>query len=206
MFAANPKIVEVQNVIPTLTISGLPTVEVGAPFELNLASTDPGNDTIIGWWIDWGDGTSLQLLEGSPRRATHSYSRSGTYFVKAHAFDEDYAGPRYSTSNSSGSSTSPFSTDWVSNEISVTATSEPNRWLPTIDFERSATGAKLKSGDRITDQFAALGMTVSTNSASHPAMIFNSAAPTGGDTDLGTPSSHFGGPGIGSGGVGGAGR
>ncbi|MDZ7846556.1 MAG: hypothetical protein U5L96_07190 [Owenweeksia sp.] len=42
------------------------------------------------------------------------------------------------------------------------------------------------------------------NPLPNSAMVFNSAMPTGGDPDLGTPHSDFGGPGIGAGGAAGA--
>ena len=100
-------------------------------------------------------------------------------------------------------------TPYVSNSISVnvTAPSTPDSlWLPTIDFERAASQSALNSGDVITDQFASLGVHVTTNDpVNHPAMIFDSSAPTGGDTDLGTPNQAFGGPGVGNGGSGGLG-
>ena len=73
-----------------------------------------------------------------------------------------------------------------------------------IDFDTSADGQALAAGTIIDDEFSAYGITVSTSSAANPAMIFDSANPTGGDRDLGTPNQDFGGPGIGSGGASGA--
>ncbi len=73
--------------------------------------------------------------------------------------------------------------------------------LPTIDFETDAAGAALVAGQVIDTEWAAWGVRVASNSqASNPAMIFDSAAPTGGDTDLGTSNQAYGGPGVGSGG------
>ncbi len=75
----------------------------------------------------------------------------------------------------------------------------------TIDFETDAGGSPLTAGQIIDDEFLGAGITVSShNQTKHPAMIFDSANPTGGDTDLGTPNIDFGGPGIGSGGSSGA--
>ena len=68
----------------------------------------------------------------------------------------------------------------------------------TLDFDA------LPAGTIVTDQFAASGIIISAenNKKNHPdaAIIFNSAAPTGGDFDLGTPNEDFGGPGEGEGG------
>ncbi len=44
-------------------------------------------------------------------------------------------------------------------------------------------------------------VSVSSNSSSHAAMIFDANSPTGGDSDLGTPNADFGGPGVGTGGA-----
>ena len=67
---------------------------------------------------------------------------------------------------------------------------------PKLTFEEFA------AGDIVTDQYAGVGITVTTSDpANHPAMIFDSANPTGGDLDLGTPNNDFGGPGVGGGGA-----
>ena len=55
-FASNTLTVMVQYVPPTLTISGPSSVNEGAVYTLNLASYDPGPDTISQWTIQWGDG------------------------------------------------------------------------------------------------------------------------------------------------------
>ena len=67
--------------------------------------------------------------------------------------------------------------------------------IATLDFEGH------DAGTVIDDQYAP-ALTVTTNDpVNHPAMIFDSASPTGNDDDLGTPNEDFGGPGIGSGGA-----
>ncbi|RME55372.1 MAG: hypothetical protein D6790_16040, partial [Caldilineae bacterium] len=75
--------------------------------------------------------------------------------------------------------------------------------LPTIDFETDAAGNSLTKGQTIDNEWAGWGVTVSaaaTAPGTGPAMIFDSANPTGGDTDLGSPNQDFGGPGVGAGG------
>lgn len=72
---------------------------------------------------------------------------------------------------------------------------------PTLDFENAANGLSINAGDIASDQWASQGITITTNDPqNHPAMIFDSANPTGGDDDLGTPNQNFGGPGVGAGG------
>jgi hypothetical protein len=56
-----------------------------------------------------------------------------------------------------------------------------------------------KSGDAITTIGAGITVgAVNENNVVVAAMIFNTAVPTGGDIDLGTPNQSFGGPGIGN--------
>jgi len=79
-----------------------------------------------------------------------------------------------------------------------------SRWsacAPTLDFEMDSYGNPLVPGQIIDDEFAGLGITVTTSDPiNHPLMIFDTATPNG-DKDLGTPNSDFGGPGIGDGGA-----
>lgn len=81
--------VTVNNVAPTLTISGANTVNEGSAYTLNLSATDPGTDTISGWSIDWGHG-SPQAVTGNPASVTHTYPDGpNTYTITATATDED---------------------------------------------------------------------------------------------------------------------
>ena len=69
--------------------------------------------------------------------------------------------------------------------------------ITVIDFDH------LDTGEIVDEQFAGFGVHISTvNGGSGPdlGIVFDSANPTGGDTDLGTPNEDFGGPGIGAGG------
>ncbi len=73
--------------------------------------------------------------------------------------------------------------------------------LAPLNFETDDAGGTLVSGQIIDNEWAAWGVHVTTNSPSnHPAMIFDTSNPTGGDNDLGTPNQDFGGPGVGVGG------
>ncbi len=98
VFTARPLTIAIDNVIPKLTIAGNTSVSANELYTLSLAAVDPGNDTIQGWLVDWGDGSKFQLIAGNPISVTHIYARQGSYSVRAHAFDEDYDGPRYSPS------------------------------------------------------------------------------------------------------------
>jgi hypothetical protein len=69
--------VTVQNVAPTLTISGAAAVDQGVPFTLNLGATDPGTDTIVSWEINWGDGFT-QTVAGGVASVDHTYFAGGS--------------------------------------------------------------------------------------------------------------------------------
>ncbi|MDY7092234.1 MAG: SdrD B-like domain-containing protein [Acidobacteriota bacterium] len=73
---------------------------------------------------------------------------------------------------------------------------------PTLTFDTAADGSNLPAGTVVHEQWAELGIHVASGDpVHHPAMIFDSAHPTGGDWDLGAPHRDFGGPGIGTGGA-----
>ena len=57
LFGTETISITVDNVAPTLTISGEAKAFTGVPYELFLSADDPGDDTITGWTIDWNDGT-----------------------------------------------------------------------------------------------------------------------------------------------------
>ncbi len=86
-----------------------------------------------------------------------------------------------------------------------TVTVEGSAVATTIDFEFDSLGGAISTGQIIDNEFSNYGVTITTNDpVNHPAMIFDSAYPTGGDHDLGTPNEDFGGPRIGTGGSSGA--
>jgi Ca2+-binding RTX toxin-like protein len=78
----------VNNVAPTLTLGGSSSVNAGATYTLNLSSSDPGDDTVQNWTINWGDGTS-STVNGDPSSATHVYANGGNFTISATATDED---------------------------------------------------------------------------------------------------------------------
>ncbi|MFC1925721.1 choice-of-anchor C family protein, partial [Chloroflexota bacterium] len=79
----------VANVAPTLVLSGNANVNEGSVYTLNLASSDPGTDTITSWKINWGDG-NIQTVSGNPSSVTHIYPDGPAgYTISAQAMDED---------------------------------------------------------------------------------------------------------------------
>ena len=88
--SSNTKLVAVNNVAPTLTISGSTDVNEGSTYTLNLTSTDPGTETILKWAITWGDGSAVQTVTGNPSGVTHVFADGvATRTISATATDED---------------------------------------------------------------------------------------------------------------------
>lgn len=80
--------ITVNDVAPTLVVSGDATTESGATYTLNLATVDPGNDTISSWTINWGDGTIEDV--GAVASVTHVYNAVGfTHNILVSATDAD---------------------------------------------------------------------------------------------------------------------
>jgi CSLREA domain-containing protein len=79
----------VNDLAPTLTLSGAGSSDEGSPYSLNLASADPGTDTIDHWTITWGDGAT-ETVSGNPSSVTHTYvDGPNSYTITASATDED---------------------------------------------------------------------------------------------------------------------
>jgi VCBS repeat-containing protein len=87
--AGNTVAVTVNNVAPTLTLSGAGSVNEGSIYTLGLSSSDPGQDTISSWTITWGDG-AVQTVSGNPSSVAHTYADGpNSYTISATATDED---------------------------------------------------------------------------------------------------------------------
>ncbi len=61
-----------QTVNPVFTISGPPTVQLGAPYVLQLSAAPPGL-VVTGWTVSWGDGTVTNVA-GNPPTVSHVYT------------------------------------------------------------------------------------------------------------------------------------
>ncbi len=189
IYQANLWRLDVANVPPTLTITGSPTIQAGLPYTLQLSTSDPGNDRLRHWIIEWGDG-SRSSLPGNATVARHTYklaqSQSKSFTIRAAARDEDSSGNDL----------------YRASDFVVSVTPDTSRVLPTIDFERDGNGSILRAPVRLSDQFDALGITVSST-ASFPRgpMIVDSSKPATAARDIGTPNSTFKGPGYGLGGI-----
>ena len=80
--------VNVLNVAPTLTVGGSGSSAEGSPYAITFGKSDPGDDTVSQWLVDWGDGQT-SIFAGDQNGATHVYVDNGTYTLAVHATDED---------------------------------------------------------------------------------------------------------------------
>jgi hypothetical protein len=79
----------VTNAAPVVTVTGPSTATSGVPITLNLSKSDPGNDTITIWRINWGDG-QIENVAGALNSASHTYQTpGGTRSIQVEAIDED---------------------------------------------------------------------------------------------------------------------
>ncbi|MEO1617451.1 MAG: PKD domain-containing protein [Planctomycetota bacterium] len=79
---------EITNVAPTIEITAAPATRY-VPFEVDLSATDVGDDTVIGYIIDWGDGSEATQVAGTQATVNHTYVRPGSFNVTVTAEDED---------------------------------------------------------------------------------------------------------------------
>jgi hypothetical protein len=86
---ADPFSVHVNNVAPSISISGAASVDEGSVYSLTLgAVTDPGADTVSSYVVHWGDGSSDTYGSGGAK--THTYADGpNDYSVTVDLVDED---------------------------------------------------------------------------------------------------------------------
>ena len=81
--------VMVENVAPTMAISGAASVDEGELYTLTLGSIhDPGNDSVTEVWVNWGDGQVT--LAGSASLVTHVFDDGASdVLIQVDLVDED---------------------------------------------------------------------------------------------------------------------
>ncbi|UJP01066.1 MAG: PKD domain-containing protein, partial [Nitrosomonas sp.] len=80
--------VNVNDVAPTIALSGAPSVNEGSNYTLHLgAVTDPGSDTVSSYTVNWGDGISTTYASAGD--VAHVYSAVGNHTITVDLTDED---------------------------------------------------------------------------------------------------------------------
>ncbi|MDL2337041.1 MAG: PKD domain-containing protein [Pseudomonadota bacterium] len=86
--ASDSFVVNVANVAPTIALGGTGSATAGQAYTLNLGSiTDPGQDTVATYTVNWGDGGSDTYTHGGG--VTHTYAGSGSAHIAVSLTDED---------------------------------------------------------------------------------------------------------------------
>lgn len=110
---SDPTTLTINDLAPTLTINGAATATAGTSYSLSLSATDPNNDAIRGWFVNWGDGTAtmsqamtghlppsiqqqidsnaltVTTVAGAPATLSHTYTTAGNRTLSAIAGDVD---------------------------------------------------------------------------------------------------------------------
>ena len=98
---ANPLVVTVDNVPPTIVLTGNAAVNEGSSYSLTLgAITDPGPDTVTAYTVHWGDGATTGPVSGNPtgQVLTHTYADGTTTpTISVDLTDEDGLEPAAGT-------------------------------------------------------------------------------------------------------------
>jgi len=86
--AAGTLNVTVNNIAPTIALAGAPETNTGDSYTLNLGTiTDPGDDTVTSYIVNWGDGSSDAF--NAAGNVTHVYATAGNNTISVDLIDED---------------------------------------------------------------------------------------------------------------------
>lgn len=92
--------VQITNVAASVALGGTTaSAQVGQAYTVNFSSSDPGDDGVLEWRLDWGDGSPVEAPGSTAYAATHVYAEPGNYVVRLAVVDEDTVGePAYAAS------------------------------------------------------------------------------------------------------------
>ena len=88
----------VNEIAPTITLSGAATSTEGQDYSLTVTTSDPGvGDTITAFYVDWGDGGDLQFFADNTSPFQHVFADNSNGPTTITVFADDAAG-RYEAS------------------------------------------------------------------------------------------------------------
>jgi len=92
--AESSTVLTVNNVAPTIALGGAAQGDEGAPYTLTLgAVSDPGDDAVTAYTVNWGDGTSTSLTAGevvADPNVLHTYADGpDSHTITVDLVDED---------------------------------------------------------------------------------------------------------------------
>ena len=117
--------VNVDNIAPTIALSGVPEVNTGDSYTLNLgAVTDPGDDTVTSYIVNWGDGSSDTFSAAG--NVTHVYASAGNNTISVDLVDED--GTHVNAGNLNVDVNEPAEIIRIGDAPLRVSRSDPNAW------------------------------------------------------------------------------
>lgn len=79
----------VTNTPPAFSVSGDSQVVAGEPYTLTLSHSDPGDDPLVSWTVNWGDG-EVSTYTAAQTTVSHTYTNAGfTSNISVSVRDED---------------------------------------------------------------------------------------------------------------------
>ncbi|MFT6949611.1 MAG: 6-phosphogluconolactonase (cycloisomerase 2 family) [Paraglaciecola sp.] len=90
--ASDTGVLNIINLDPVISAEGSSTLLVGELYELAFDVTDPGDDTVSTWRVDWGDSSDIETFASDADRASHVYQTTGKFTPVVVATDEDGSG------------------------------------------------------------------------------------------------------------------
>ncbi|MCB9937169.1 MAG: beta-propeller fold lactonase family protein [Planctomycetaceae bacterium] len=78
----------INNVAPAIVLQSPTIAHLNGEHTITFTATDPGNDRVGQWMIDWGDGVS-QSFGSQTTQAAHTYTQLGDFTLTVTAVDED---------------------------------------------------------------------------------------------------------------------
>ena len=127
----------------TPSISGPSLVSVGDTYTLALSASEPANQTVSSWTINWGDGSAAQIFSGNPSSATHVFASAGPVIISASAINGQ--GP--ATANTVGVQVLGGPAFGISGASTVSAGSVYSLLLSASDPSHAVTGWSINWGD-----------------------------------------------------------
>ncbi|MGB7160275.1 MAG: DNRLRE domain-containing protein [Tepidisphaeraceae bacterium] len=89
-YDTQPIAIHVSQAPPVVSISGDGVLVGGQPYVIDLAATNVGEDVITKWYVNWGDGSPLEIVAGTETSVSHLYANSSrAYSINAVAVDRD---------------------------------------------------------------------------------------------------------------------
>lgn len=76
----------VNHVAPTISVTGAAKASASVPYTLNFGAVQHGGAELVGWTVDWGDGTTDEIAP-TATAATHLFQSLGMFDVRLGLFD-----------------------------------------------------------------------------------------------------------------------